>query len=132
LKSFPHGDNFRVVHEQQFGRHAANRSQRFYSRATPDKVFRPDIAAGMEQAHDFTATCIKPGNIRSLETIAGYSGQSEIIGYGLSSVLPRDNAIDLERRRMKRRWQLAIFTTCSRSLPNMMDDSGVQIFRLLR
>jgi len=54
----------------------------------------------MEQAHDFTATCIKPGNIRSLETIAAYSGQSEIISYGLSSVLPRDNAIDLERRRM--------------------------------
>jgi hypothetical protein len=62
-------------------------------------VFRPDIAA-MEQANHLAVVWIKPGNVRSLETIAMDAGKSKIIDCGWSTMLPRDNVIYLEWRGM--------------------------------
>jgi len=52
--------------------------------------------------------------------------KGKVINSGCSTVLPRNNVIYLERRWVKCRWQLAIFTACSCSLPNLADESCVQ------
>jgi hypothetical protein len=54
----------------------------------------------MEQANHLAVVWIKPGNVRSLETIAMDAGKSKIIDCGWSTMLPRDNVIYLEWRGM--------------------------------
>jgi uncharacterized protein YbaA (DUF1428 family) len=89
-------------------------------------VFRPDIAAGMEQANDFACLWIKAGNVRSLEPITVDASEGEITENGWSAVLQRDNVIDLKWCRMQRRRQSTVFATSFRSLPNFADYICVQ------
>ena len=85
----------------------------------------------MEQANDVAAVGINAGNVRTLEPIAMDASKGEVIKSGGSAVLPRNNVIDLERRWVKRRGQLAILTARSRSLPNLADEICVQFLSLL-
>lgn len=55
----------------------------------------------MEEADDSPALWIKPSHVRSLETVAMDAGQSEIPKFSFATVLPRNDVIDLERRRVK-------------------------------
>ena len=75
----PHGYNFWIIYQQQHDGRAANRTQCFQSRTVPDKVLRPHIAAGIEQANDLAAVRIDPGNIRPLESITVDTGKGKIL-----------------------------------------------------
>jgi hypothetical protein len=54
------------------------------------------------------------------------AGEGEILKFGRAPVLPRNDVVHLERRRVKRCRQLAILTARSGSLPNPTDEIGVQ------
>ena len=86
----------------------------------------------MKQANDLSATGIESGNIRPLEAITVNAGQGKIIDRSQSTMLKRDNVIDLEWGGMKRGRQLAVFATRLGSVPDFADESGVQRNRLLR
>jgi hypothetical protein len=92
--------------------------------------FRPNIASGMEQANDFAAIGINAGEVRTLEAVAIAARQGEVIDSGGSTVLARNNVINLERRWVTCRRQLAILTACSGPLPNLADEICVQFSRL--
>ena len=66
----------------------------------------------MEQANDFAAIRIKPSDVRTLEfeTVAMDASEGEILKSGRAPVLPRNDVVYLERRRVKCRGQLAILT----------------------
>jgi len=64
----------------------------------------------MEQANDVAAVGVNAGNVWALESIAMDASEGEVIKSGGSAVLPRNNVIDLERRWVKRRGQMAILT----------------------
>ena len=66
----------------------------------------------MEQANDFAAIRIKPSDVRTLEfeTVAMDASEGEILKPGRAPVLPRNDVVYLERRRVKCRGQLAILT----------------------
>lgn len=66
-------------------------------------MFSPDIAPGMEQANNFAVVRIDSGNVRPLEAIAMNAGECQIISYGWSTMLPRDDVIYLEWRRIQGR-----------------------------
>ena len=102
MQSFAHGDYFRVVNQQQRNRNAGDRRPRAKSRTVLDKVLRPAISPGMEQANDFAAVWIKSGNIWSLEAVAMNAGEGQIVERCRSAMLSRDNVIDLEWSGMKR------------------------------
>jgi hypothetical protein len=55
-----------------------------------------------------------------------YAGEGEILKFGCAPLLPRDDVVNLERRRVAYRGQLAVLTTAKRPLPNPMDEIGVQ------
>lgn len=67
LQSLAHYDNFWVVDQQERKRHAANLGQGLQLTAIPDKVLRPNVAPGMEQADDLTGFGIDSSDVRPLE-----------------------------------------------------------------
>lgn len=82
----------------------------------------------MEQTNDLAAVVINAGNIRTLETIAMDAGKGKVFTGRDPAMLSSNNMIDLERRWVKFRRQLAILALCSRSLPNLADKICVQLW----
>jgi len=80
----------------------------------------------MEQANDVVAVGVNAGNVRTFEAIAMNASKGEVFKGGGSAVLASNNVIDLKRRWVKCRWQLAVFTARSCSLPNLADEICVQ------
>ncbi len=126
LERLPHRDNFWVVDEQYCDRHAANLSQSVQLGPVPDKVLHPRITPGIEQPNDGPAIRINPSDVRTLEAVAMYTGEGKILKSGCAPMLPRDDVINLERRRVECRGQLAILTATERALPDPTDEIGVQ------
>lgn len=90
-------------------------------------MFRPDIAPRMKEANDFAAMRVNAGNVWTLEAVAMDASQGEVINIGGSAMLASDDVIDLEGRRVKPCWQLAILTLRSCSLPNLAYEIFVQV-----
>lgn len=127
LQSLAHCDNFWVVDQQERKRHAANLGQRLQLTPIPDKVLRPNVAPGMEQADDLTGFGINASDVRPLETVAVNAGQGEVIKSGCSAMLPRNNVIDLERCGVKGGGQSTVFAARCGALPNLPYEIGVHL-----
>ena len=61
-----------------------------------------------------------------VETIAVDARQREILKLRLAPMLPRNDVIYLDRRRVKRRWQLTVLTTIRFTLPDSSNKISVQ------
>ena len=101
-------------------------------RSIPLKVLGPYVASGMEQTDNLLSIGIDTCYIRSFETIAVDARQREILKLGLAPMLPGDDVIYLERRRVKRRWQLTVLTTIRCTLPDSSNEISVQNVLLSR
>ncbi len=100
LQGFSHRYYLGLVNAQKRDCRSARRSTCFQAWSIPDKVFRPGITPGMEQANDFAVVRIDSSNVRPLEAIAVDAGKGQIIRYGWSAMLLGDDVIDLEWRGM--------------------------------
>jgi len=101
LECLPHRDNFGVVNEKHSDRRAADLTQSIQLGPVPDKVFRPRIAPRIEQTNDGPAIRIDSGDVRTLEAVAMYAGEGEILKSGCAPVLPGDDVVNLERCRVE-------------------------------
>ena len=88
------------------------------SRAIQSKMLLPEIASGMKQTNNDLDSRVKPGNVRTFETIAMGTSQGEIAVYGFASMLRGKNVIDLERQREGKLRNAAILATLACPLPN--------------
>ena len=86
----------------------------------------------MEQTDNLLSIGIDTCYIRSLETIAVNARQREILKLRLAPMLPGNDVIYLERRRVKRRWQLTVLTTIRCTLPDSSNEISVQNVLLSR
>lgn len=91
-------DSLRAIQlEQAHGRSAAG-GERLDAAALQTKVFRPTIAARIEERHNRAAFRVDGSQIAPFETIAESAGQREIAGIGGATVFHGDDVIDLVRR----------------------------------
>jgi hypothetical protein len=89
-------------------------------------VLNPQITPGIEQPNDGPAIRINPGDVRTLEAVAMYAGEGEILKAGCAPVLPCDDVVNLEWRRVECCGLLAILTAAERPLPDPTDNISVQ------
>ena len=102
LESLPQNEHFLVIDRQHCDRDPANLCQCFDLRAVPYEVFRPVVSPRIEQPNNL-AVGIASRDVRTFESIAVDTSEGEIPIFRRATVLPRDDVIYLEWRRMKRR-----------------------------
>ena len=81
----------------------------------------------MEQTDNLLCIGIDTCYIRSFEAIAVDARQREILKLRFAPMLPGNDVIYLERRRVKRRWQLTVLTTIRCTLPDSSNEISVQV-----
>jgi hypothetical protein len=80
-------------------------------------VFRPLVAARIEQASDSTGAVINSSDVGALEAVAVVTAQANVVGSARAAVLSRNHMIELMRQRGRALGQVTILATISRALP---------------
>jgi hypothetical protein len=88
------------------------------SESHQSKMLRPEIAPGMKQSEEAAGLGVKPGNVRTLKTIAMGTSEGEIAVYSFASVLPGQNVIDLEWQRESKLRNETVLATLAGPLPD--------------
>lgn len=102
---------FRIINTEHVNGRAADRRPCLHQLAIPKEVVRPQVLTRMEQAHDFSTRWISPWDIRALVRVAVEASESEIVFGPLSSMVARDNVIDLKVQLVEILGHLAILTS---------------------
>jgi hypothetical protein len=132
LQCSPHINELGIVYSQQGYCHASDPRSPGQLGSIPPKVLGPYVASGMEQTDNLLSIGIDTCYIRSFETIAVDARQREILKLRSAPMLSGNDVIDLERRRVKRRWQLTVLTTIRCTLPDSLNEISVQNVLLSR
>src|SRR5688572_18285725 len=99
----------RQVHRQGANGGSADRIASNYHRSVPAKVSVPDLAARIEKADDAPRFPIPAGKVRALVEIAGVAGQRKIRRDSFTTVLLRDDMVNVKRKRISPLWHQAVF-----------------------
>ena len=75
----------------------------------------------MEQADQFASGWIPSGNIGALVPLAVKAGQGKVLGDRWTTVLPRNDVIDMKREGISGDRQTTVLATALRSLPDLAD-----------
>lgn len=78
------------------------------------------IGPGVDGKAGRDASCrIMPGDVRALVPVAVEAGQGKIVDGGGTSMLARDNVIDVKWQGIDGRWKVAVFAAAFGSLPDL-------------
>ena len=80
----------------------------------------------MKESYDiagFGAVACDIGKLVAVTVKATEAGQ--VIGFPISSVLPRNDVIDLERKRVIRKWNPAILTSIPRTGSDLLNERRI-------
>lgn len=115
------GHQVQIVDGEYLHGDSSDSCQAFQFRAYKAKMFAPEVPAGVKKPHDFSRFHIPPGDVGSFVAVAVKTGECQILQAGRSCVLPRDDVIDLERKTVVRMRDLAVLTTISGTLPDLLN-----------
>jgi hypothetical protein len=101
LQRSPHVNDLWIVNHQHCDRYPSNLRSPLQLGPGPDEVLRPVVVSGMEKANNFSGVRIKPSHVWPLKAIAMDAGEGEILKFSFAPMLPRNDVIYLERRRIK-------------------------------
>ena len=86
-----------MIHYEKLDCRSADGSATHKQSTLPPEVLTPVILSRMEQPNDLASVGIDGRNVRPLVRIASITAQTEVLGFSLPTVLPRDNVVDVER-----------------------------------
>src|ERR1035441_2026207 len=87
----------------------------------PLEMPTPLVLPRMEQADQFASGWIPSGNIGALVPVAVKAGQGKVLGDRWTTVLPRNDVIDMKREGISGDRQTTVLATALRSLPDLAD-----------
>jgi len=79
----------------------------------------------MEQTDNISGRGMPSRDVRSFMAIAVETGEREVVGVGCAAMLAGDDVVDVERQRVSRGRQLAVFATARSSLPHKPHEIGI-------
>jgi hypothetical protein len=122
---FPDREEVRIVDREHLNRDAADgRSAVEFGRA-PLEMPTPLVLTWMEQADQFASGRIWSGNIRALVPVAVKAGQGKVLDGSWTTVLARNDVIDVKRQRINGNRQTTLLAPALRSLPDLADQVRV-------
>ncbi len=86
-----------MIHYEKLDCRSADGSATHKQSTLPLEVLTPVILSRMEQPNDLASVGIDGRDVRPLVRIASITAQTEVLGFSLPTVLPRDNVVDVER-----------------------------------
>jgi hypothetical protein len=105
----PEFDIVRVIDVENLNRHAARGGHSDEAGAAPAEVISPSISSRVEERRESTGLRIDAQQVRAFAPIASRAGQAQIAQLRLAVMLNGDDMIDLERPRVGRLRQAAVF-----------------------
>jgi hypothetical protein len=88
------------------------------------EVFMPEVAAWMEERHELAGFRIEGRKVASLAAVAQGAGEREIVDTAFSSVLDRDDVIDLMRGEGCLLGCLAVFASVGGAAGHLLAQQG--------
>ena len=79
----------------------------------------------MEEADDLAGLKMPSSYVRAFMPVAVETRKREVVRGSRTTVLARNDMVDVKRQRISRRWQMAVFATVARSLPNVPRQIGI-------
>jgi len=89
------------------------------------KVFDPDIQARVKEPHDIIGSSVAACDIRTLVAVTVKATEGPVIGIRSSTVLPRNDVIDLKRKPVARKWNPAILTSILRTSSDLLSERRI-------
>jgi hypothetical protein len=85
------------------------------------KVLTPKISSRMEQSDDLFCVRVEACDIVSLEAVGVDACQRQVFKILKAAVLPRDDVVDVERKKLCRGWEPAVLATSASAVVNSAD-----------
>jgi len=114
-----------LVHCKHMNCCAAGCRHSHYNSIIEPKVFAPDIPARVKELHEIPGFGVAASDIRTLVAITVKATEGQVIGFGSSSVLPRNDVIDLERKPVARKWNPAILRSVLRTRSDLLSERRI-------
>jgi len=105
----PYRNGLGVIDREHSDRDKTDCGQSDQPRTAPSEMVRPMITARIIESDNLACTRIESTNVRPLVAIASRTREGEVVELGLPTVLFRDDVINVERPRVERLAELAIF-----------------------